>query len=48
MTEEIDGYKEDLERQIDTLRDGLQKIEKAKDDRRGNVRGLLSFNGSVF
>ena len=38
MTEEIDGYKDDLERQIATLRDGLAKLDRAKDDRKSNVR----------
>lgn len=40
MTEEIDGYKDDLERQIATLRENLTKLDKAKDDRRGNVRAV--------
>ena len=38
MTEEIDGYKDDLERQIATLRDGLDRVGRAKDDKKTNVR----------
>jgi len=44
MTEEIDGYKDDLERQISTLREGLDKLSKVKDDRKGNVRFHLVFS----
>lgn len=38
MTEEIDGYKDDLERQVLTLQDGLQRLGRAKDDKKTNVR----------
>jgi chromosome segregation ATPase len=37
MTEEIDGYAEDLERLVSTLRDGLDRLSRAKEDRKGNI-----------
>ena len=39
MTEEIDGYKDDLERQVATLRDGLDRVGRTKEDKKSNVRG---------
>ena len=44
MTEEIDGYAEDLERLVSTLRDGLDRLSRAKEDRKGNVRVCFSFS----
>lgn len=38
MTEEIDGYKDDLDRQVATLRDGLDRLSRAKEDKKSNVR----------
>jgi hypothetical protein len=47
MTEEIDGYKDDLDRQIAVLREGLDKLTRAKDDRKGNVRPKLVAIGFI-
>lgn len=44
MTEEIDGYAEDLDRLVLQLRDSLDKLSKAKEDRKGNVRRFLSLS----
>lgn len=38
MTEEIDGYKDDLDRQVATLRDGLDRVGRTKEDKKTNVR----------